>query len=243
MMQILPAVDIKNGKCVRLYQGDYNRETVFSDDPVAVAMQWKAMGASRLHVVDLDGAAAGGPRNMHIAGKIAKETGLPVQFGGGIRTEATIEQALSAGIARIIMGTIAVEDPDLLKKLCEKYGEAIIVSVDARNGYIATRGWLTSTESRALDFSKRLMSMGVKRMLYTDIQRDGTLTEPDFETIGELARNVQLPVIAAGGVATVEHLRTLKKLGAEGAIIGKALYTGNVDLKEALAIEQEEEGA
>lgn len=239
MMQIIPAVDIKDGKCVRLYQGDYNRETVFSDDPAAIAMQWKSMGASRLHVVDLDGAAAGEPRNMHIAGKIARETGLPVQLGGGIRTEASVEQVLNAGIARVIMGTIAVEDPALLQKLCTRFGDAIIVSVDARNGYIATRGWLTSTESRALDFSRKLVDMGVKRMLYTDIQRDGTLTEPDFETIGELAHNVQLPVIAAGGVATVEHLRKLKKLGAEGAIIGKALYTGNVDLKEALSIEQE----
>jgi phosphoribosylformimino-5-aminoimidazole carboxamide ribotide isomerase len=240
MMQIIPAVDIKNGKCVRLYQGDYNRETVFSDDPAAVAMQWKSMGASRLHVVDLDGAAAGEPRNLAIAGTIARETGLPVQLGGGIRTEASVEQVLNAGIARVIMGTIAVENSDLLKKLCARFGDSIIVSVDARNGYIATRGWLTSTESRALDFSRKLVDMGVKRMMYTDIQRDGTLTEPDFETIGELAHNVQLPVIAAGGVATVEHLRTLKKLGAEGAIIGKALYTGNVDLKEALSIEQEE---
>jgi phosphoribosylformimino-5-aminoimidazole carboxamide ribotide isomerase len=240
MMQIIPAVDIKNRKCVRLYQGDYNRETVFSDDPAAVAMQWKSMGASHLHVVDLDGAAAGEPRNLDIAATIARETGLPVQLGGGIRTEAAVEQALDAGIARVIMGTIAVENPDLLKKLCARFGESIIVSVDARNGYVATRGWLTSTESRALDFSRRLVDLGVKRMLYTDIQRDGTLTEPDFQTIGDLARNVKLPVIAAGGVATVEHLRTLKKLGAEGAIIGKALYTGNVDLKEALSIEQEE---
>ncbi len=239
-MQIIPAVDIKNRKCVRLYQGDYNRETVFSDDPAAVAMQWKSMGALRLHVVDLDGAAAGEPRNLDIAATIARETGLPVQLGGGIRTEAAVEQALDAGIARVIMGTIAVENPDLLKKLCARFGESIIVSVDARNGYVATRGWLTSTESRALDFSRRLVDLGVKRMLYTDIQRDGTLTEPDFQTIGDLARNVKLPVIAAGGVATVEHLRTLKKLGAEGAIIGKALYTGNVDLKEALSIEQEE---
>jgi phosphoribosylformimino-5-aminoimidazole carboxamide ribotide isomerase len=240
MMQIIPAVDIKNRKCVRLYQGDYNRETVFSDDPAAVAMQWKSMGASHLHVVDLDGAAAGEPRNLDIAATIVRETGLPVQLGGGIRTEAAVEQALDAGIARVIMGTIAVENPDLLKKLCARFGESIIVSVDARNGYVATRGWLTSTESRALDFSRRLVDLGVKRMLYTDIQRDGTLTEPDFQTIGDLARNVKLPVIAAGGVATVEHLRTLKKLGAEGAIIGKALYTGNVDLKEALSIEQEE---
>ena len=236
-MEVIPAVDIRNGKCVRLYQGDYDRETVFSDDPVAIAVQWKELGALRIHVVDLDGAAAGEPRNMPVVARIAKETGLPVQLGGGIRTEATIEEALNAGVNRVIMGTIAIENPEMLKELCGKFGEAIVVSVDARNGYIATRGWLTDTESKALEFSKRLVSLGVKRMLYTDILRDGTLTGPDFITIRELTSDGELPVIAAGGIATVDHLRKLKETGVEGAIVGKALYTGDVDLREALTIE------
>ena len=236
-MEVIPAVDIRNGKCVRLYQGDYDRETVFSDDPVAFAVQWKELGASRIHVVDLDGAAAGGPRNMPVVARIAKETGLPVQLGGGIRAEATIKEALNAGVDRVIMGTIAIENPDLLKELCGKFGESIVVSVDARNGYIATRGWLTDTESKALEFSIRLVSLGVKRMLYTDILRDGTLSGPDFVTIRELTRSGKLPVIAAGGIATVDHLRKLKETGVEGAIVGKALYTGDVDLREALTIE------
>jgi phosphoribosylformimino-5-aminoimidazole carboxamide ribotide isomerase len=236
-MEVIPAVDIRDGKCVRLYQGDYNQETVFSDDPVAFAVQWKELGASRIHVVDLDGAAAGEPRNMPVVARIAKDTGLPVQLGGGIRNETTIKEALNAGVDRVIMGTIAIENPDLLQKLCGKFGESIVVSVDARNGYIATRGWLTDTESKALEFSMRLVSLGVKRMLYTDILRDGTLTGPDFATIRELTGSGKLPVIAAGGIATVDHLRKLKETGVEGAIVGKALYTGDVDLREALAIE------
>ena len=236
-MEVIPAVDIRNGKCVRLYQGDYDRETVFSDDPVAFAVQWKELGASRIHVVDLDGAAAGGPRNMPVVARIVLKTGVPVQLGGGIRNEATIKEALKAGVNRVIMGTIAIENPQLLKELCGKYGEAILVSVDARNGYVATRGWLTDTGSRALEFSKQLVSLGVKRMLYTDIMRDGTLTGPDFITIRELTGDGKLPIIAAGGIATVDHLRKLKKTGVEGAIVGKALYTGDVDLREALTIE------
>jgi phosphoribosylformimino-5-aminoimidazole carboxamide ribotide isomerase len=236
-MEIIPAVDIRNGKCVRLYQGDYDQETVFSDDPVSFAVQWKELGASRIHVVDLDGAAAGEPRNMPVVARIATETGLPVQLGGGIRNEVTIKEALNAGVDRVIMGTIAIENPDLLQELCGKFGESIVVSVDARNGYIATRGWLTDTESKALEFSMRLVSMGVKRMLYTDILRDGTLTGPDLVTIRELTGSGKLPVIAAGGIATVDHLRKLKETGVEGAIVGKALYTGDVDLREALTIE------
>jgi phosphoribosylformimino-5-aminoimidazole carboxamide ribotide isomerase len=236
-MEVIPAVDIRNGKCVRLYQGDYDRETVFSDDPVAVAIQWKELGASRIHVVDLDGAAAGEPRNMPVVGRIALETGLPVQLGGGIRNEATIKEALKAGVNRVIMGTIAIENPELLKELCSEYGEAIVVSVDARHGYVATRGWLTDTESRALEFSEKLWELGARRMLYTDILRDGTLTGPDFATIREFTSYGKLPVIAAGGIATVDHLRKLKEINVEGAIVGKALYTGDVDLREALTIE------
>lgn len=242
-MQVIPAVDIKGGKCVRLYQGNYNQETVFSDDPIAMALKWQAQGARRLHIVDLDGAASGEPRNIAAIEAIVKQTGLPVQLGGGIRDETTIKKLLDIGIQRVILGTAAIEQPELIRKLCQKYNEAIIAGIDARDGIVAIYGWKKNTTVTALDLSQQMATLGVPRILYTDIKRDGTLTEPNYLAIAELIDKSKLPVIAAGGISAISHLKKLKKIGVEGVIIGKALYTGNINLKEALAIEEETEGA
>jgi phosphoribosylformimino-5-aminoimidazole carboxamide ribotide isomerase len=235
-MEVIPAVDIKGGKCVRLYQGDYGRETVFSEDPVAVALNWQAQGAGRLHVVDLDGAAGGEPRNIAVVEAMVEQVGLPVQLGGGIRDEATVAKLLAIGINRVILGTAAVENSELVERLCRKYGEAIVVGIDASDGYVATRGWMKGTEIKALEFGLQMVALGARRIIYTDIKRDGTLTEPEFEEIDEMVKGVNLPLIAAGGISSLGHLKKLKELGVEGAIVGKALYTGDIDLKEALAL-------
>ena len=235
-MEIIPAVDIKNGKCVRLYQGDYRQETVFSEDPVAVALNWQAQGAGRLHLVDLDGAASGEPRNIAVVEAIVKQVSLPVQLGGGIRDEATVARLLAIGINRVILGTAAVENSELVERLCQKYGGAIVVGIDARDGRVATHGWKKDTEVAALALGLRMAATGVSRLIYTDIKRDGTLTEPGFEAIAEMVKGVSLPIIAAGGISALSHLKKLKELGVEGAIVGKALYTGDIKLSEALAL-------
>ena len=242
-MEIIPAIDLRGGKCVRLYQGDYNQQTVFSDDPVAVALNWKSLGAERLHIVDLDGAASGELRNLTIIEAIVKQTGVPVQLGGGIRNEDTVQKLTDIGVKRIILGTVAIEQPDLVKSLCETYGDSIIVGIDARDGLVATHGWLKDTGVTAIELGQQMAQMGVRRILYTDIKRDGTLTEPGYQAIAELIAGLGLPVIAAGGISALSHLRKLKELGAEGAILGKALYTGNINLGEALAMERDNKGA
>lgn len=235
-MEVIPAVDIKGGKCVRLYQGDYNRETVFSEDPVAVAMGWKAQGARRLHLIDLDGAARGVVHNAAIVEAIVKRVGIPVQLGGGIRDEVAVEKLLGIGLDRVILGTVAVEQPELVNRLCHKFDDAIVVGIDARDGLVATRGWLADTEVTALELAQRMVDAGLKRLIYTDIKRDGTLTEPGFDAVAELIDAVSVAVIAAGGIATMEHLRRLAGLGVEGAIVGRAIYTGDIDVREALAM-------
>lgn len=234
-MEIIPAIDLRNGKCVRLYQGDYNQETVFSDDPLEVALRWQSMGASRLHIVDLDGAAAGEIRNLEIITEIARAMLIPVQLGGGIRDLETIEILLKAGIDRIILGTAAVENPQLIIEACRLYRDSLIIGIDAREGYVATRGWMNDTLQTAIELANTMIQYGVRRFVYTDISRDGTLTEPNFSAIADMINEIRLPVIAAGGIASVNHLTMLSKLGAEGAIIGRALYTGDIDLKRALS--------
>ncbi len=233
-MEIIPAVDIRNGKCVRLYQGDYNRETVFSENPVDVALQWQAMGAPRIHIVDLDGAAAGETVNLEIIETIAAAAQVPVQLGGGIRTLGSITTLLKLGVDRVILGTVAVENPGLVEEACRKYAESVIVSIDARDGQVSTRGWLQDSELTALKLARDMRDLGVRRLIYTDIERDGTLSGPNYRALAELVTGIDLPVIAAGGISSIEHLQSLKKIGVEGAIIGKALYTGDIDLKEAL---------
>jgi phosphoribosylformimino-5-aminoimidazole carboxamide ribotide isomerase len=238
-MEILPAIDLKGGKCVRLYQGDYTQETVFSEDPVAMARQWQAQGARKLHVIDLDGAASGQPKNLSIIEAIVKQTGLPVQLGGGIRDEATVKKLLDIGIQRVILGTVAIETPGLVKELCHKFSQAIIVGIDARDGFVATRGWKQDTTVTVLKLAQDMVRLGAQRILYTDIKRDGTLTEPNYQVITNLLNKVKLHIIAAGGISAISHLQELKKLGVEGAVIGKALYTGNISLREALVLEDD----
>jgi len=234
-MEIIPAVDLRQGRCVRLYQGDYDQETVFSDDPVEVALEWQSLGAPRLHIVDLDGAATGEIYNLDIITEIADTMLIPTQVGGGIRHLEVIKKLLKSGIERVILGTAAVEDSQLVKEACHKFGDSIIVGIDARQGRIATHGWQEQTEIPAVEFAQSMAALGVKRFIYTDISRDGTLTEPNFTAIAELLDAVNLPVIAAGGISSITHLKMLKKFGAEGAIVGKALYTGDINLKQALA--------
>jgi phosphoribosylformimino-5-aminoimidazole carboxamide ribotide isomerase len=219
---------------VRLFQGDYQKETIFDEDPLKVALRWQTMGARRIHMVDLDGAAAGESVNYEIIKSIAATIQAPTQLGGGMRTQETITRMLKAGVKRIILGTIAVENPELVKEVCRIYSDSIIMSIDARDGMVATRGWLKSTGLKAIDLAKEMAILGVRRFIYTDIKRDGTLSGPNYEALSELMTAVKLPVIAAGGVSSLENLKVLKKIGVEGAIIGQALYTGNIDLKQAL---------
>jgi phosphoribosylformimino-5-aminoimidazole carboxamide ribotide isomerase len=217
-----------------LYQGDYQQETVFSDDPLDVALKWQSMGAPRLHLVDLDGAATGEIGNLEIITNITKAMLIPVQLGGGIRRVETIEELLQIGVDRVILGTAAVEDSQLVADACRRYHESIVVAIDARNGMIATRGWVNETGLKAIELAQNMARKGVRRYIYTDIERDGTLTEPNFTAISSFIDELGLPVIAAGGIASLNHLMVLQKLGVEGAVIGKALYTDDIDLKEAL---------
>lgn len=200
-----------------------------------MALKWQSMGAPRLHIVDLDGAASGEILNLKIIRDIAGAMLIPVQLGGGVRDIETIEALLKAGIERVILGTAAVEDPQLIATACKRFRDSVIVGIDARQGYIATHGWVRDTGETALELAKAMMQIGVKRFIYTDIGRDGTLTEPNFSAITEIMETCRLPVIAAGGITSISHLKMLKKLGAEGAIVGKALYTGNINLKQALS--------
>ena len=232
--EVIPAVDIRGGKCVRLYQGDFAKETVFSDDPVAIVKKWQSLGARRLHVVDLDGAATGQPANLQVIKKITSTVSIPVQVGGGLRRIETVEQLLKLGTDRVVLGTAAIEDPALVEEAFHRFGHAIVVGVDARNGYVSTHGWTSDAEITSTQLLRRMTSLGIRRFVYTDISRDGTLTEPNFEAIGQVITDTRAKVIASGGVSSIEHLQKLGLLGAEGAIVGRALYTGDLDLAEAV---------
>ncbi len=235
-MEIIPAIDIKGGRCVRLFQGDFARETVYSKDPAQIAMQWQSMGAMRIHVVDLDGAATGTLQNFDIISEIAGAVLIPIQVGGGIRDIKTIEKLFRAGVDRVVLGTSAVEDPQMLKDVLYRFDQSIIIGIDAREGKVAVRGWQQDTDLGAVDFAREMARLGAKRFIYTDISRDGTLTEPNFSALYELIEAVRCPVVASGGISKLVHLKVLKKLDAAGAIIGRALYTGDISLKQALDV-------
>ena len=209
---------------------------MFADDPVEVALNWQSMGAPRLHIVDLDGAAAGEPVNHDIAVEIANTVLIPTQLGGGIRSIETIERLLKAGIERVILGTSAVELPELIVAAINRYRDSLVVSIDSREGRVATQGWLQDMPLSAVELAKTMVQQGVRRFICTDISRDGTLTEPNFAAIEEMVEALRVPVIAAGGVTNLHHLKLLDKIGVEGAIIGRALYTGDINLKTALNI-------
>lgn len=230
---IYPAIDLRHGRCVRLIQGDFNRETVFSDDPVAVAERWAAAGAEWLHVVDLD-AAGGDGDNLASVHAICAAVAVPVQMGGGMRALADIERAFAAGVRRAVIGTAAVESPAMVAAAVAKFGEHVAVGLDGREGVARTRGWREDGAVTLLELGKRMKGLGVARFIYTDIGRDGMLDEPNYRGLVELIAATQRPVIASGGVATVDQVRKLKANGAEGVILGKALYTGAVLLESAL---------
>lgn len=233
-MIVIPAIDILGGKCVRLFQGDYARETVFSDSPSDMALRWAEAGARWLHVVDLDAAKHGQFANLDAIKAILGTVDIPVELGGGIRTLEDAERVLSLGVRRIILGTVALENPDTVSEAVQRWNDAVAVGIDARNGMVATHGWVETSETPAIELARRLSAIGVPRFIYTDINRDGALTEPNFAGVKEFLEEIPARVIASGGIATEEHLRVLSSIGVEAAIVGRALYTGHVDLASAI---------
>ncbi len=232
-MIVIPAIDLRGGRCVRLLQGDFARETVYGDDPVQMALRWQAAGATMLHVVDLDGAKAGFPAQAAIVSAIAGALTIPVELGGGLRSLDHLEAAFAGGVARVVLGTAAIEDRDLLTAALERWGaERIVLGLDAREGMVATRGWTETTAVRATELATELAAFGVRHVVYTDIGRDGTLHEPNYTALREMAEVSGLAVIASGGVARREHLVALAAVpGVEAAIVGRAIYTGDVTLR------------
>lgn len=238
-MILYPAIDIRGGKCVRLLKGDFAQETVFSDSPAEMARQWEAQGAKYLHLVDLDGARAGKPLNLAAVRDIMAAVSIPVELGGGIRDLETIGEILSLGVARVILGSVAVRDPALVKTACERFPERVVVGIDAKDGLVAVSGWLEKSEARAVDLAVRMGEAGVRTIIYTDISRDGTLSGVNVDATAELARASGLAVVASGGVRDLEDIKALKareKEGIAGAILGKSLYMGTLSLPEALSI-------
>ncbi|WP_126428660.1 1-(5-phosphoribosyl)-5-[(5-phosphoribosylamino)methylideneamino]imidazole-4-carboxamide isomerase [Brevibacillus marinus] len=234
---IYPAIDIRGGKCVRLFQGDYAQETVYGESPLEAARQWVEQGAAWLHLVDLDGARQGAPVHRELICAIAREAGVPVQVGGGIRTHRDVAAYLDGGVSRVVLGTAAIENRPFAEEVLARYGERIAIGLDCRNGQVATRGWLTTTDVKAEQLAGELAQLGAETFIYTDISRDGTLTGPNIEAIRAVAQASGKRVIASGGVSTVEDLLALSRHAAEGvsgAIVGKALYTGAVKLADAL---------
>lgn len=232
--QIIPAIDIKDGRCVRLYQGDYERMTVFANDPVAMAQHWAALGAERLHVVDLDGAKVGRPSNAQIVFAIVRSVGIPVQLGGGLRDRPSVDAALNLGVDRVILGTAAIMSPELIGELVATYGERVAVAVDARMGWVAGHGWQETSQIQATELVKRMGDAGVRQVIYTDIIRDGTLQGPNVEALADLVALAGPSIVASGGVSSIDDLVRLAEAGACGAIVGQALYTNVIDLPMAL---------
>ena len=242
-MLIFPAIDIRGGKCVRLLKGDFAQETVFSDDPAAMARKWQQQGAQFLHLVDLDGALAGKSQNLATVRAILSVVTIPVELGGGIRTMANIDEVLALGVRRIILGSVAVHDPDLVKAACAKYGNRVVVGIDAKDGIVAVDGWGVSGNVQVGTLAKAMAEAGVRTIIYTDIARDGTLEGVNVEATARLARESGVQIVASGGVKSVEDIRALKpyeKNGIEGVIVGKSIYMGTLDLQEAIEIAGEE---
>ena len=233
-MIILPAIDIKDGQCVRLYQGDYDQVTTYDVDPAKISLRWQRSGASWLHIVDLDGAAAGHPMNVEAIKSIRAATTLQIELGGGMRTLTDIEHMLELGIDRVILGTVALTDRALLMRVLALWGERIVVGLDARSGSVAISGWRETSQVRATSLASELCTAGVQRFIYTDIARDGVLKGPNIEELKEIQRMISCPLIASGGVSSMNDLLSLARLSIEGAIIGKALYTGDIDLAAAI---------
>ncbi|MDF2522820.1 MAG: 1-(5-phosphoribosyl)-5-((5-phosphoribosylamino)methylideneamino) imidazole-4-carboxamide isomerase [Clostridiales bacterium] len=233
-MIIYPAIDIKDGKCVRLQQGSFDAVTVYSDNPAEMARKWEECGASWLHTVDLDGARGGNPINLPVVGEIAKSVKMPVQMGGGIRNLKVIESAIENGISRVILGTSAVNDPQFVKEALRKFEKSIVIGIDAKDEKVAIEGWEKLSSFTAAEFAKRMEDLGAGTIIYTDISTDGMLKGPNLKAMEQMLKAVSMDVIASGGVSKLQDIKDLKEVGVAGVIVGKALYTGNLDLREAI---------
>jgi phosphoribosylformimino-5-aminoimidazole carboxamide ribotide isomerase len=241
-MIVIPAVDIKGGRCVRLKQGRMSEETIYSDDPVQTAMTWSSKGAERIHLVDLDGAVGGKRVNGEVIRKIARSVPVPVELGGGIRNLASIEFYLEAGVEWVILGTAAFKDPGMVKEACRRFPGHVMLAIDARGGRVAVEGWTEDTERSAAEVARPFDGQGIAAVIYTDIQRDGMSVGPNVQATGELARALETPVIASGGISGLEDIRkvmTLSGEGVMGVITGRALYEGTLDLEEAIRVTKE----
>jgi len=236
-MIIIPAIDLKDGKCVRLLQGKKEEITIYSDDPVSIAKHWVALGAELLHIVDLDGAFTGQQKNLDIIIAIRRTVDIPIQVGGGIRDMEKMEKLINLGIDRIILGTSAAQEPEVVRKACERFPGRVIAGIDARSGKVAIRGWEELTHLDLIEFAKEMEAQGVAAIIYTDISRDGMLSGPDIDSIARIVKTLNIPVIASGGVSSINDIKNLMEIkDLWGVIIGKALYSGILDLKEAIKI-------
>lgn len=235
-MNIFPAIDLIDGCAVRLMQGDYNQKTVYSNNPVDVAKSFKDAGAEYIHIVDLDGAKDGSNANIEVVRAIVKESGLKAEIGGGIRSEVAIEKYLDLGVMRVILGTAAVTDSEFLKKAVSTYGDRVAVGVDIKDGKVAIKGWTQVSQLDCFDFCRTLENIGVKTVICTDISKDGVMSGTNIDLYRKLSAEFKMDIVASGGVSNLDNVRTLTEMNMYGAILGKALYTGNIDLKEAIAV-------
>jgi phosphoribosylformimino-5-aminoimidazole carboxamide ribotide isomerase len=234
-MDILPAIDLRSGKCVRLIQGQYDRQITYKDDPVAQAQEFYAAGARWLHLVDLDGAKDGYPVNAEVIGRVVKEVPMNVELGGGIRDEQTIEKMLHLGLTRLILGTKAIDQFDWFSEIARRFPNKLVLGLDARGSTLAKHGWLQAGSEDLIDFARKAANLPIAAIIYTDISKDGMMSGPNLDRTAQLIQAVPVPVIASGGVTTLNDVKNVKSIGAAGAIIGRSLYEGTIDLKEALA--------
>jgi len=235
-MLILPAIDIRNGKCVRLQQGDYGKETIYGDSPVEMAKHWEGQGAEFLHLVDLDGAKDGHATNFAIVSNIAESLNIPVEIGGGIRNEETVQRYLDAGVNRLIIGTLALKEADWFREMCQKFPHQLVLGIDGRNGLVATEGWLETSQTLATDLAKKYIDLPLSALVYTDIAKDGMLAGPNIAEMESMRRTVPFPLIVSGGIASLDDIRRLAQNGFQACIIGKALYENKFQLPDALAV-------
>ncbi|MBA5850576.1 1-(5-phosphoribosyl)-5-[(5-phosphoribosylamino)methylideneamino]imidazole-4-carboxamide isomerase [Clostridium sp. cel8] len=235
-MIILPAIDLKDGKCVRLYQGNFEKSQVVAENPVEVAKSFKDSGAEYIHMVDLDGALNGKVKNLKVIKSVVESVEIPIELGGGIRKMETVDMLIEAGVSRVILGSAALKDPTFVKNSVKKYGEKIAVGIDAKNGNVAVNGWVDVSNVYYIDFAKQMEDIGVSTIIFTDISKDGTLEGPNLEQLYNIQNSVKCNIIASGGIKNLKNLKDIENMGIYGAITGKAIYSGNIDLKQAIEV-------